>query len=374
MTGAPTVPWLIYGAYGFTGRLVAERAVARGLQPVVAGRDAAKTHALADELGLEARVFTVDDPGALRAGLRGMHLVLNVAGPFSKTWRPVLEACLDGGCGYLDITGEIDVLEEMQGYDGRARSTGVYVVPAAGFDVVPTDCAAALAAARLDAPTRLDLAFHVSGGPSRGTALTALERMGEDSAVRRGGRIEPVALGAVRKTIAFSDRRRAGVAIPWGDLSTAYRSTGIPDIRVFMTLPRGAATLGRLLGAALALGPVRGLAEWGTRRLVRGPDPDELASGGGRVRAEVRDDAGRSAAVELVTPNPYALTASAAVAAVERVLAGRLRQPPGVHTPSRAFGAEFVLELPGVRRVEPAEATGAPPAGHPPAPPRRPPG
>lgn len=344
--------WMLYGAYGYTGRLVVERALEWGLRPVLAGRDPEATRRLAEASGLEWRSFPLDGDRSPREGIRDMRLVLNVAGPFSATWRPMLEACLASGCSYLDITGEIDVLEAMQALDERAGAAGVHVVPAVGFDVVPTDCAAAIAAGRLEGATELDIAFHVSGGPSRGTTRTALERLGMGGSVRRLGRIESVPLGSIRKTVRFSDRPRQGVAIPWGDVSTAYRSTGIPNIRVFATLPRGIPAAGRAFGPALGIPWVRRLAEWATDQLVTGPGRRELAEGHARVRAEVRDGTGRAAAVELVTPNAYALTATAAVAAVERVLSGAVRPGPGVHTPSHAFGADFVTGLPGVAITE----------------------
>ena len=340
--------WLLYGAYGYTGRLIAERAVARGLRPVLGGRDPDRTRALAESLELEWASFGVEDPAALRAALRDRSLVVNAAGPFSSTWRPVLEACLAERCHYLDITGEIDVLESMQTFDSTAAETGVHVVPAVGFDVVPTDCAAALVAQRLEDATELDLAFHVSGGPSRGTTLTTIERLGRGSAVRRDGRIVPVGLGAVRRRIAFSDRARPGVAIPWGDVSTAYRSTRIPDITVYGVLPAVLPVVGRMAGAALEIPAVRRVAEWAARRWISGPGPAELSGGHSRVRAEARNASGRAEVVELVGPNPYAFTADATVAAVEHVLGG-LERGPGVHTPSQAFGSDFVLGLPGVR-------------------------
>lgn len=344
-------PWLLYGAYGFTGELIAHHSVERGHAPVLAGRDAERTRSLARDLGLSSRIFSLDDPGASREGVRGMAAVLNAAGPFSRTWRPMTTACRAEGCHYLDVTGEIDVLEGIQALDGEVRSAGLHFVPAVGFDVVPTDCAAALAARSVEDPVELDLAFHVSGGPSRGTARTAVERMGSASAVRRGGRIVPVPVGSVRRIIPFSDRDRVGTAIPWGDVSTAYRSTGIPDVRVFAVLPDRMVRLARITGAVMKLPWARHLAGWVVDAVVQGPDEDELAHGCGRVWAEARNLAGASSTVELLTPNGYVLTARAAVAAMERLLADRVEQGPGVHTPSRAFGAEFALGLEGVERV-----------------------
>ena len=67
--------WMIYGANGYTGELIARQAVSEGLQPVLAGRNAARVQALADELGLEARGFGLDDAGALAEGLRGLSLI-----------------------------------------------------------------------------------------------------------------------------------------------------------------------------------------------------------------------------------------------------------------------------------------------------------
>lgn len=352
MSSPPSAaPWLLYGAYGFTGRLIAREALSRGLSPVLAGRDGGRTLALARDLGLEARVFALDDSTEVRAGLRGMAAVLNAAGPFSRTWRPMTRGCLDEGCAYLDITGEIDVLEGVQTLDGAVAAAGLHFVPAVGFDVVPTDCAAALAADALQGAVALDLAFHSTGGPSRGTARTALERIGEPGLVRRGGRLEEVKLGSVRRSIPFSDRSRDGVAIPWGDISTAWRSTKIPDIRVFATLSERVVKTGRILGTVLELPVLGGLARKAVDRLVTGPEEEELDRGHARILAEVRTATGAVAVVELVTPNGYTLTASASVAAVKRVLQGRLGVAPGVHTPSRAFGAEFVLALPGVERV-----------------------
>ncbi len=324
-------PWLLYGAYGFTGELIARHSVERGHAPVLAGRDGERTRSLARELGLDARVFSLDDPVESREGVRGMAAVLNAAGPFTRTWRPMTAACCVEGCHYLDVTGEIDVLEGIQALDADVRSAGLYFVPAVGFDVVPTDCAAALAAQAVEDPTELDLAFHMSGGPSKGTARTALERAGSASAVRLGGRIVPIPLGSVRRTVPFSDRDREGTAIPWGDVSTAYRSTGIPNIRVFTVLPDRMVRLAPIAGAFLKLPLAGGLARWLVDAMVKGPGEDELAHGYGRVWAEARNGSGASSTVE--------------------VLAGRVEQGPGVHTPSRAFGADFALELEGVQRV-----------------------
>ena len=343
--------WLLYGAYGYTGELVAREAVKRGLDPVLAGRDEKKTEALAAELGLEARVFGLEREEKIRSGLAGMDAVLHCAGPFSATWRPMAAACVAEAVHYLDVTGEIQVLEGVRSLKESARRAGVHLIPAVGFDVVPTDCAAALAVKALPAATELDLAFHSSGGPSRGTARTALEGMDGTSAVRRDGRIRSIPMGSVRRTIPFSDRPREGVAIPWGDVSTAWYSTGVGNIRVFTVLPPKVVRVSRVLGMLMKIPGMRGLARCLIDARITGPDQEELRRGTSRIWAEARADGGAAAVVELVTPNGYTLTATAAVEAAVRVVSGQVARPPGVHTPSQAFGADFVLGLQGVERI-----------------------
>lgn len=356
-------PWLLYGAYGFTGRLIAREAVERGHRPVLVGRDGRKTRALADELGLEHRVFGLDDGEALRDALEPVDAVLNAAGPFSRTWRPVAEACLATRTHYLDVTGEIAVFEALHALDGRAREAGIALLPGVGLDVVPTDCLAARLAGRLPGATHLELALHSTGGPSRGTARTMLEGITEPAKERRDGRIVEIPHGSVTAEIPFTDRQRRAVAIPWGDVSTAYHSTGIPDVRVYMTFPPRmlrAAGLLPYLRPVLALGPLRRLLRAWVDRKVEGPDAREREEDRTRIRGRAwreegpgqeggswAERGGSGIEAELTAPNGYAFTAASSVAAVEALLA--MDTPTGFLTPSRAFGPGFVDTLPGVR-------------------------
>lgn len=183
--------WLLYGATGYTGRLIARRAAAEGLRPVLAGRNAAKLVPLAAELSLEHRVFGLGEPAAIRRGLDGVTAVAHCAGPFARTAVPMATACIETGTAYLDITGEIDVFEALHRLGPRARAAGVTLLPGAGFDVVPTDCVAALLAARLPDATQLDLAFLAGGGPSPGSVRTALEGASDGGRIRAGVRSVP---------------------------------------------------------------------------------------------------------------------------------------------------------------------------------------
>lgn len=352
---------LLYGSYGYTGRLVAREAIDRGLRPLLAGRDGAKLAAQAGELGLPARRFALDDRDALEGALEEVPLVLHCAGPFQHTFRPVVEACLRTGTHYVDVTGEIGVFEALAARDGPARRAGVTVLPGAGFDVVPSDGLAAHLHRRLPTATRLRLAIASRGGGiSRGTALTMAEHLGRGGVVREGGELRRVpAAWRVRK-IDFGEGPRTAATIPWGDVSTAYHSTGIGDIEVYAAMPRSAIRFlraTRRLGPLLRSRPARRLVGTWIRRRVSGPDEEERRRAEARIVGRATDPRGRSAAARLRTPEGYTLTARTAVACARGVLDGRVE--PGFHTPSTAFGPDFALGFEGVEREDLGEGEAA---------------
>jgi len=354
--GAPAAPapWLLYGATGYTGRLIARMAVERGLPPVLAGRNERKLRVLAADLGVEYRVFRLDDAAALEAALADVALVLHCAGPFVHTFRPMVDACLRTRTHYLDITGEIVVFESLAARHAAARGAGILVLPGVGFDVVPSDCLAAHLQRRLPSATRLTLAFQGRGTrPSRGTMLSALEHAHRGGVVRRDGVLTRAALSGKTRAIDFGNGPVTAMAIPWGDVSTAYHSTGIPNIEVYAVLPAGPRRLmavGRYAGWMLRAPAVRALLRWVVQRQPAGPSDVQRARGVSLLWGEAEDAAGRRVVSRLRGPEGYTFTALTALALVQRVLAG---QPPaGFQTPSRAYGADFVLEIPGVTRED----------------------
>jgi short subunit dehydrogenase-like uncharacterized protein len=348
--------FLLYGSNGYTGRLIVERALEVGLRPVLAGRNGAGIAAQAAAHGLEHRVFALDDPASVARGVEGFHAVLHAAGPFARTASPMVDACLRVGAHYLDITGEIEVFERIAARDAEARAAGVMLLPGAGFDVVPTDCLAAHLKRLLPSATRLRLAFHaLGGGLSRGTATTMIENLGRGGAVRRDGRITrvPAAWRSRRVAFGFETRPVTVTTIPWGDVATAFHTTGIPDIEVYTRIPAGQR---RLLKATRRFGWLLGSAavQRALLRRVRaappGPSPDRRRRSVSLVWGEVEDDAGNRAVGRIRTPEGYTLTALTAVEAVRRVLAGDA--PAGFRTPALAYGPDWILELDGVERVD----------------------
>jgi short subunit dehydrogenase-like uncharacterized protein len=352
---------LVYGSYGYTGRLVAREAVDRGLDVVVAGRDRVAVEAQAGRLGCEQAVVGLDEPRGLDLALADVPAVLNCAGPFADTADPVVAACLRTDTHYLDVTGEIDVFEDLATRDDRAREAGVTVLPGAGFDVVPTDCLAAHLAGRVADPARLALGFEAAGGVSPGTAKTAVRGLGAGGAVRRDGRIERVPVGSATRRIDFGDGERVGLSVPWGDVATAYHTTGIGNVTVYMaTTPWAvrAVRATRLLGPLVSAGPVQSALEALVEWRVDGPDERTRETGASYVWGEVVAEDGTRAVSRLRGPETYRLTKLAAVEIAERVADGGA--PTGFQTPAGAFGPDLVLDVDGVERTdEPVDARDA---------------
>lgn len=346
---------LVYGAYGYTGELVAAELADRGRDPVLAGRNDAKLGRVGTRLGCEARAFPVADADAR---LDDVDVVLNCAGPFAETAEPLADACLAAGADYLDVTGEIPVFETLARRDDDSADAGVTLLPGVGFDVVPTDCLAAHLADRLPDATHLSLGFEPHGGLSPGTAATAVGQLGDGGAVRRDGRLVAVPPGHRERRIDFGNGLRTGVTIPWGDVSTAYHSTGIPNVDVYVPVPSAARRLlsaSRHLGPVLGADPVSDALQSLARRFVDGPDETERESGRAYVWGEARnEETGETVVSRLVTPETYALTVDAASTAAERALDGDA--PDGYQTPSTAYGPDFVTDLDGVTRTDDGDA------------------
>ncbi|HJS22340.1 MAG TPA: saccharopine dehydrogenase NADP-binding domain-containing protein [Steroidobacteraceae bacterium] len=340
--------WLLYGATGYTGELIAREAAARAPRPILAGRNAPAIERLARELGCEARAFALDDPDAIARHLDGVALVLNCAGPFSATARPMMQACLAQRAHYLDITGEIEVFELGHSLDAAARSANVVVCPGVGFDVVPSDCLAARLKLALPDATHLALGFDSRTAPSRGTAKTMVEGLGMGSRVRADGRIVAIPLASRVREIDFGEGQKLAIAIPWGDVSTAYYTTGIANIEVYIPASPGTVRRMQRLNRWRWLAGSAPIQWWLKRRIARspaGPDAQQRERTPMSLWGEVRNAAGRTVVGRMRVANGYTVTVHASLGLVDRVL--RDQPPGGYRTPSQIVGADFAAQLPG---------------------------
>jgi len=336
---------LVYGAYGYTGELIARHAVERGLRPVLAGRDAAKLEPLARELGLEGRVFSLRDPAEARRGIAGAKVVLHCAGPFIHTFDVMMRACIASGAHYLDITGEAPVFRGAEALSVEAARAGVMLLPGVGFDVVPTDAMAAHLARRLPGATKLVLAFRALGRVSRGTAKTAMSLA--DLGAADPARHPPV------RTFDFGEGPVECLSSAWGDLVTAPRSTGVKDVGTYMAAPKQQRLVMRalpFLAPALRLPLVGPAAVAFLTRGRAGPDAAARARGRALVYGEATDPSGRKVAARQRHVEAYQYTALSAVEIATRALAGAVK--PGWQTPSSAYGPDLAIEIPGSSRVD----------------------
>ena len=344
--------YLIYGAYGYTGALIARHAVEQGHEPILAGRDQRSLDALAAELDCPAHALSLTDGFRLRSVLEEVEAVVHCAGPFARTALPMVEACLDTGTHYLDITGEIEVFEGLMARDPDAKAAEVMLLPGIGFDVVPTDCLAKGLAEAVPTATDLEIAFMGRGGISQGTLKTAIEQMGESGLVRRAGEIVEVPPGWSTRTVDFGDHPRTVISIPWGDVATAGHSTGIPNITVYTSLPeigRQLLRLSRYVQGVLGWRPLQLLLQRLVEAWVPNPSAETRRTGSTVVWASVRDADGHTTTARLRGPEAYTFTARAAVLGAERVMGGTA--PAGYQTPATAFGSDFVFDVEGVERL-----------------------
>jgi short subunit dehydrogenase-like uncharacterized protein len=332
--------FVLYGANGYTGRLIAQVALREGMKPVLAGRSKEPIEALASELGCESLVFPLDEPERVAKLIEPFGALLLAAGPFSATSRAALEACIRARTAYLDITGEIDVFEHVFGRHADAVAAGIPVLPGTGFDVVPSDCLARALSEALPGATKLELAFR-GFKTSPGTMKTMIEGLPSGGRARIDGELVRVPSAWKTLMVPFPDKPRLTMTIPWGDLATAYRSTGIANIEVFMAMPESAIDAARrmrffapLLGFGLVQTYLKRKAE-----ARKGPTAEERE----RERSYLWGRVTKGETVKtgtLETLEGYALTSETSVAIVKRVLAGSVAA--GVWTPSQAFGARFI--------------------------------
>jgi len=341
-------PWLLYGATGYTGELIAREAVRRGMHPVLAGRSKEKVEKLASELKCPSAVFDLNDHTAMVSALNDVKAVLHCAGPFSSTARSMMQACLATHVHYLDITGEIDVFELAHSVHDKAVRAGVVLCPGVGFDVVPTDSVAMRLREALPDATHLALGFDSRSGLSKGTAKTALESAGIGSRMRRDGKIIDVPFASQVRRIDFGNGERLAVGIAWGDVSTAYYSTGIPNIEVFSaTSPNGLKRMQRanMLKSLLRRRLVQHFLKRRIDRRLEPPNQAQRDSNPTFVWGEARNAAGKIVTARLVTANGYALTVASALGIMSQLL--ETSYSAGYATPGMLVGADFVTTLPG---------------------------
>jgi short subunit dehydrogenase-like uncharacterized protein len=347
-----TKTFLLYGANGYTGELIARYAHQYNLQPILAGRRKEIIEPLANKLGLPFRIFDLNDTAALHAALKEIKVVLHAAGPFQFTAKQMIDACLQTGTHYTDINGDIAVFEMIKRYDVAAKNAGIMLLPGAGFDVVPTDCIALQLKKILPDAISLKLAFAtLGGGLSHGTATTMATKLGEGGAVRKDGKIIPAPLGKKGMLIDFGTKKLFVMSIPWGDISTAHFTTGIPDIESYTGISEKTYRIlkGQILfNWLLRTNLIRNYIKKKIKKSPAGPSDEQRSNATCLVWGQVTNAAGKTATARLSCPEGYTLTAFSSLIIIQKILSGDFL--PGYQTPASAYGENLVMEIPGVKR------------------------
>lgn len=343
--------FLLYGANGYTGELITRLAAEQGIKPILAGRSADKVKPLAERYGMPYRIFDLSDTAALEAALSEVKVVLHAAGPFMYTAKPMIEACLRKGVHYLDITGEMEIFEMAASLDAKAQAANIMLMPGVGFDVVPTDCLAKHLSELMPDAKFLRLAFAGNAGLSQGTAITMAENLGNGGAIRKDGKIISVPNAYKRRDIPFTANKTLHtMTIPWGDVSTAYYTTGIPNIEVYLGVPpKVAKTSARAnwFKWVFKLNFVKRAIINKIKKRPAGPNDEQRAKSKTLLWGEAENAQGTIITARLITPEGYTVTAFTALTIAMKVLSGNA--PIGYQTPAKAYGKGLILEMEGTQ-------------------------
>ena len=347
--------FLIYGSYGYTGQLIVDQALKEGLRPILAGRTEKRLRAQAEQHNLEYRVVSLNETTKLDSVLNEVDAVLHCAGPFVHTFRQMAEACLRTKRHYVDISGEIPGFEALAALDNQAKESGLMLLPGGGFDVVPSDCLAAHLKRRLPSATHFRLYLHgIGAGVSRGTAKSAIENMHRQGMIRRDGKLLQVMPAWNVREQDFGRGSIKVVSVGWGDVSTAYYSTGTPNIETYFAFPETYISFMRamrVIGPLMYNRPIKSI----LKLLINvffppGPNDESRKHGSATLIGELTDKNGRRAISKLSTPEGYTCTALTSVEIIKRILNSEHKL--GFQTPSLVYGADFILQFDGVKRVD----------------------
>ncbi len=343
---------MIYGAGGYTGKLICQHLKDCDLSITIAGRSKDTMAGIAEETGFPVVEVSLSDAVGLCSALENIDVVLHCAGPFSATSKPMIDACIATKTHYLDITGEVDVFEAAAARDSEAKSAGIMLMPGVGFDVVPSDCL--IRHVKDILPDAIDLTLTIRGlnKSSRGTSKTAIEGLKSGTRARRDGKlqvIDPVSI----VTADYEGTSVECIPVSWGDVSTGWHSTGIPNITVaFEAAPklRQMIEMPTIMKWFFATSVGQNYLKKQIDKRSEGPNEQQRAAGKADLLAVAKDANGKVVSSRLITPEGYSLTQKTASEIARQVAAGKFM--PGFQTPSTLFGPDFILGFENCLRTD----------------------
>lgn len=337
---------ILYGANGYTGKLIAQKAKQDNIDITLAGRNESSIVRMAEELGFKSICFSLENVKENPELLSPFDILINCAGPFSLTAETMMKACLHSHCHYLDITGEISIFE--MGYDlhQAGKDKGIIICPGVGFDVIPTDCLAARLKEELPDATELTLAFESVGGKlSPGTTKTSIEGIAKGGRIRLNGKIKEVPLGYKSRNLDIGNGIKSFVTIPWGDVATAGFSTGIKNIEVYIPLSKKKIKKLKWLNNfkwVLGIKFIQNYMKNKVDKNIKGPSDTERADSKTFVWGEISN--GRKTMMgSFETANGYDVTAEGALSIATYIIQNEI--DGGYYTPSMLCGSRWIEDF-----------------------------
>jgi short subunit dehydrogenase-like uncharacterized protein len=313
---------------------------------LVAGRDEEKLSQLAGRLDCEYRVASLGSPDQLRAMLQDMDLLVHAAGPFHETTAPMLSACLDTNTHYLDLSAEAESIELVAARHRQAQAANIMCMPGVGVDVVPSDCLAAQLVERLPSTDRLSFGISLPKLLTAGSARNFAAHAGMPVLVRRGGKLKKLEPGIIERKFDYGEGPSVSSAISWGDIASAWYSTGVGNISCYLETTAGlrfAMAHASIVGPLLKNPWARFLTDTASDVMFTGPSEDQEENERGCVVVEAEDRCGRVAMSRIQFPESYSFTAKICAVTVDRIRKGRWAS--GFQTPSRVFGADYIRQF-----------------------------
>jgi short subunit dehydrogenase-like uncharacterized protein len=345
---------VVFGATGYTGRLVTEELIRHGTRPVLASRSEDKLSALSAELGgLETVPADVARPDTVKRLVGRGDVLVTTVGPFLRWGRPAVEAAVAAGAHYIDSTGEGTFIREVfESYGPAAESAGCALLTAFGYDFVPGNLAGAVALERAGArATRVDVGYFVTGagmgGMSGGTRASAAAMISEPGFAWRDGRVVTERIALRTRRFPVDGKEQAAVSIPSTEhFALPLLAPGLREVNVYlgwfgaMSRPMQAVSLGTSL--ALKVPGLKSLFGSAAGRIVKtstgGPGPEDRARGGSHVVAIAYDAGGSPVSeVHITGVDVYTFTGAIMALAAIRAAAGAIRGS-GALGPVEAFG------------------------------------
>jgi short subunit dehydrogenase-like uncharacterized protein len=340
---------VLFGATGYTGRLVADAMAERGMTPVLAARSRDKLEAMAGELGggLETAVADVSDPQSVSALVEQGDVLVTTVGPFTRWGGAAAAAATTAGAHYLDSTGEPGFIREVfERYGPAADGKGAAMLTAFGYDWVPGNLAGALALRNAgDDAVRVDIGYFIRGRgtPSGGTQASMVASMAEPGFAFRDGRVRTERAAKRVRSFQVGSKKREGVSVGSSEHFTLPRvAPGLREVNVYlgwfgpMSRPMQVFSLGTSVPGASRLLKMAG--ERFVKGSTGGPGVDARAKIGSHIVAVAYDEAGRELAeVNVKGVDGYTFTGRVLAWGAQLAADGGL-QGTGALGPVDAFG------------------------------------